>query len=226
MINQYRIKTVALFLGMSMLLAGCAKEQAETETLTNAVNESVVSGETDNDCESENMQEQRGRGIETGPYDFTEHIEKKHTILEYDICSEPKYDYENTPLREYLAEDIESNRQLREKLPGNTLLKIDYHLFDFNDDGLEDYLVCLSSSEYCGSAGNAVRIYIQEADGGLSEVLSITVRLLNSDNPTGHEAFTVLDEKTDGYYAIVTTFYNRILRYDKETGKYEFHDGE
>lgn len=52
------------------------------------------------------------------------------------------------------------------------------------------------------------------------------MRLLNSDNPTGHEAFTVLDEKTDGYSAIVTIFYNRILRYDKETGKYEFHDGE
>ena len=87
-------------------------------------------------------------------------------------------------------------------------------------------MVCLSSSEYCGSAGNMVRIYIQEADGRLSEALSITMRLINSDNPTGHEAFTVLNEKTDGYYAIVTIFYNRILRYDRETGKYEFHDGE
>lgn len=224
LINKYQIKTIVCFLGISMLLAGCVKEQ--TEILTETVEESIVLGEIDKDCKSENMLEQQGRVIETEPYDFTEHIEKKHIILEYDICSETKYDYENTPLKEYLAGDIESNRQLREKLPENTPLKIDYHLFDFNDDGLDDYVVCLSSSEYCGSAGNMVRIYIQELDGRLSEVLSITMRLLNSDNPTGHEAFTVLDEKTDGYYAIVTIFYNRILRYDKETGKYEFQDGE
>jgi hypothetical protein len=226
LINQHQKKIVALFFGMSMLLAGCAKEQEGTETLTDVVAESTVPGETDKDCEAGNMHEQQGEVIEIGSYDFTEHIEKKHKILKYDICSEPKYDYENTPLEECLTEDIESNRKLREKLPDNTLLKIDYHLFDFNDDGLEDYLVCLSSSEYCGSAGNMVRIYIQEADGRLSEALSITMRLINSDNPTGHEAFTVLNEKTDGYYAIVTIFYNRILRHDRETGKYEFHNGE
>lgn len=52
------------------------------------------------------------------------------------------------------------------------------------------------------------------------------MRLLNSDNTTEYEALTVLDEKTDGYYAIVTIFYNRILRHDRETVKYEFHNGE
>jgi len=105
-----------------------------------------------------------------------------------------------------LAEDLELNIQLREKLPDNTSLSIDYHIFDFNDDGLEDYVVCLSSSEYCGSAGNNVRIYIQESNGKLRRVLDITMRLLNANNPNGHEAFTVLDEKTDGYYAIVSIF--------------------
>lgn len=55
----------------------------------------------------------------------------------------------------------------------------------FSEDYLGDYVVCLSSSTICQH---------------------------NSDNPTGREAFTVLDEKTDGYYAIVTIFYNRILR--------------
>ena len=36
----------------------------------------------------------------------------------------------------------------------------------------------------------------------------------------------VLDEKTDGFYAIVLPGSNRILRYDKEKDWYEFHDGE
>ena len=67
---------------------------------------------------------------------------------------------------------------------------------------------------------------IQESNGKLRRVLDITMRLLNANNPNGHEAFTVLDEKTDGYYAIVTIFYNRILRYDKQTEQYEFHEGE
>lgn len=63
MIKQYRIKTVALLLGMSMLLAGCTKGQAGTETLTNAADESIVSEETGKDCKSENMHEQQGGGI-------------------------------------------------------------------------------------------------------------------------------------------------------------------
>lgn len=41
-----------------------------------------------------------------------------------------------------------------------------------------------------------------------------------------HERFTVLNEKTDGYYAIVLPGTNRILRYDKKEGHYIFHEGE
>ena len=44
--------------------------------------------------------------------------------------------------------------------------------------------------------------------------------------PDNHEALVVLDEKTDGFYAIVLPGSNRILRYDKEKDWYEFHDGE
>lgn len=124
----------------------------------------VLKEEQESGIESKSSKYQPERS-RTGPYNFTEHIEKKHKILTYDICSNPQYDYENTLLKEYLAEDLELNRQLREKLPDNTSLSIDYHIFDFNDDGLEDYVVCLASSEYCGSAGNNVRIYIQESNG-------------------------------------------------------------
>ena len=55
--------------------------------------------------------------------------------------------------------------------------------------------------------------------------MEIVLRIHGNDSD-GHEALTVLDEKTDGFYAIVTPFYNHILRYDKEKDWYEFHDGE
>lgn len=218
-------KVKVLFLGMCILLAGCSDRREEISTQMGSTEESYFFKEQESEMELQST-ERQGESIEDSSYDFKEHIERKHKILIYDICADPKYDYENTLLKEYLAEDLESNRQLREKLPDNTQLRIDYHIFDFNDDGLEDYVVCLASSEYCGSAGNTVRIYIQEPNEQLRLVLDITMRLLNSDNSTGHEMFTVLDEKTDGFYAIVTIFYNRILRYDKQTGRYEFHEGE
>lgn len=94
---------------------------------------------------------------------------------------------------------------------------------DIRPPGLEDYLVCMNGVRYSGSGGNSMEIYVQEEGGSLKEVLSITDRLHVDDGI--HARFTVLDEKTDGYYAIVLTT-NHILRYDKDTGKYEFHDGE
>lgn len=222
--NKFSKMMKVLFLGMCILLTGCSASQEEKQ-MDKTEESFVLKEEQESGIESKSSKYQPERS-RTGPYNFTEHIEKKHKILTYDICSNPQYDYENTLLKEYLAEDLELNRQLREKLPDNTSLSIDYHIFDFNDDGLEDYVVCLASSEYCGSAGNNVRIYIQESNGKLRRVLDITMRILNANNPNGHEAFTVLDEKTDGYYAIVSIFYNRILRYDKQTEQYEFHEGE
>ena len=90
---------------------------------------------------------------------------------------------------------------------------------DCNKNGMCRHLIS-------GSVGHIMYIYTQESDGKLNEVLYITMRLLNSDNPIGYEAFTVLYEKADGYYAIVTIGANRILRYDMEIGQYKFYDGE
>ena len=100
---------------------------------------------------------------------------------------------------------------------------LEYFLFDFNDDGLEDYLICLSGWGYTGSGGDWIFIYVQEEGGTLKEVLSIHDRLHQGDGI--HARFTVLNEKTDGYYAIVLTT-NHILRYDSDKGWYEFHEGE
>ena len=103
---------------------------------------------------------------------------------------------------------------------------MDYHLFDFNDDGLEDYLVCIYAFSWTGSGGNHVDILVQEEGGTFREILSITIPTINYEPPDNHEAVVVLDEKTDGYYAIVLPGSNRILRYDIEKDWYEFHDGE
>ena len=151
-------------------------------------------------------------------------IEKNHKILEYDICSDPRCDYENIPLGEYLSAEIEEVKEtLGEDVASRTT--IDYHVFDFNDDGLEDYLICIDGLVHSGSGGNHVEIDVQEEDGTFRKVLDIVMRI-HGDDSDGHEALTVLDEKTDGFYAIVTPFYNHILRYDKDKDWYEFHDGE
>ncbi|MCH5263689.1 MAG: hypothetical protein J1F42_12305 [Lachnospiraceae bacterium] len=98
-------------------------------------------------------------------------------------------------------------------------------MFDFSDDGLEDYLICIDGPTHSGSGGNHVEIDVQEEDGTFRKVLDIVLRI-HGDDSDGHEDLTVLDEKTDGYYAIVTPFYNRILRYDKEQGRHDFQDGD
>ena len=73
-----------------------------------------------------------------------EEIEKRHEILVYDISISPRYDYENTPLRDYIDKEKEDNQKFVEKLGSHHELEVDYHLFDFNDDGIEDYLLCIA----------------------------------------------------------------------------------
>ncbi|MBD5548619.1 MAG: DUF4163 domain-containing protein [Lachnospiraceae bacterium] len=160
-----------------------------------------------------------GIGID---YDF---INENHVILAHNICESPNYDYENTPLAEYLREDVEDDREM-EKAGLVATLEIDYFTYDFNADGLEDYLVCMHGFLWGGSGGNTVRIYIQDKDESLRQVLDITVRLHEPNIPNEHDAIAVLDEMTGGYYAIVLPGTNRILRYDENTGGYEFQEGE
>lgn len=153
-------------------------------------------------------------------------IERNHEFLYYDICSEPKYNCEDTILYEYLIEDIEFDKEICSKIDIAVPLMIDYHLFDFNADGLEDYLVCLDGNLWSGSAGNQVEIYIQEEDSSLRRVLHITIRIHNSDDADGHAPFAVLNETANGYYAIVLPWSSRILRYDKEKDWYVFSEKE
>lgn len=158
-------------------------------------------------------------------YDF---IEEKHKILKHNICTSPQYDYENTVLKEYLKEDIEYDKEMVEKAGIVASLEIDYFTFDFNSDGLDDYLVCYHGYLWGGSGGNTVRIFVQNQDGTLKEVLNLVIRLLEDPfiMPRSHAPMAVLKEKTAGFYAIVLPGSNRILRYEKKMERYEFHDNE
>lgn len=162
--------------------------------------------------------------IDMSVYIDYEYIEAKYKILRHNICIEPKDACDNPLLKEILKEDLEDYQQMYKKGITSVPLYIDYFSFDFNDDGLEDYLVCYHAPYYSGTGGNSVDIYIQKSDGSLSRVFSITMRLYDYVSPYDHSPMAILDEKDDGYYAFVLVGNNRIIRYDKEKGRYEFED--
>lgn len=157
-----------------------------------------------------------------------EYIEANHGILRHNICMTPRSDYNDTLLEGYLRKDIEDDREMCRKLEvsDSLALTIDYFPFDFNDDGLEDYLVCYHGIFWSGSGGNNVDLYVQTGNGSLKRVFTVTMRLENRYLWNGHAPVAVLDEKTDGFYAIVLPGSNRILRYSQETGWYEFQERE
>lgn len=156
-------------------------------------------------------------------YSDHEDLEKNHKILSYDICSSPRYDYENTPLAEYIEEDISWNEDMSKKSGRNISVEIDYHVFDFNNDGVEDYLLCENGSLFEGNGGDSVDIFIQEEEG-VRNVLS--TKMILHHGPHDHASVIVLDEKTGGYYAVVNPSQNFIFRYNEEEGRYDWPESE
>ena len=105
------------------------------------------------------------------------------------------------------------------KRVGRTLpIEIDYHMFDFNDDGREDYLLCIYGTNL--AQDDEVAIFIQE-DAGIKRVFYIEMTLHGASSE--HDRLTVLDEKTNGYYAIAPSYGNYILRYDVVQERYDFN---
>lgn len=155
-----------------------------------------------------------------------EFIEQYHQVLWHDIYSMLTNDYAGTPLEEYLKPIEESDREQLALYVRGTFLSMGYITFDFNDDGLEDYMVCYHGIRWIGSGGNNVDIYVQTSRGSLRRVFIVTMRLHDENLINAHAPVAVLDEKTDGFYAIVLPGSNRIIRYDKETGYYEFQEKE
>lgn len=156
-------------------------------------------------------------------YSDHEDLEKNHKILSYDICSSPRYDYENTPLVEYIEEDISWNEDMSKKAGKNISVEIDYHVFDFNNDGVEDYLLCESGRLFEGNGGDSVDIFIQ-GEEGVRNVLS--TKMILHHGPHDHASVIVLDEKTGGYYAVVNPSQNFIFRYNEEEGRYDWPESE
>lgn len=161
--------------------------------------------------------------IDMSVYIDYEFIEAKHKILRHNICITPQNAIDNTLLKKALKEDLEIYQRMYKNGITSAPLDIDYFSFDFNDDGLEDYLVCYHAPYYCGTAGNSVVIFIQESDASLSRVFSITMRLHEYAWPNEHSPMAILDEKDDGYYAFVLVGNNRIIRYNEE-GRYKFEN--
>ncbi|MDE5866778.1 MAG: hypothetical protein K2H31_09300, partial [Lachnospiraceae bacterium] len=158
-------------------------------------------------------------------YDYYDYLGKYYHVLEYSITTVPRDDYYNTVLEEYLKEDIELNEEIRKEHPEQSKLIIDYHQFDFNDDGIEDYLVCMYKS-YKSKSKNLVRICIQEKNGTLQCVFEGRIHLYDYDMRYSHVPMTVLEEKTGGYYMLALPEAETLLRYNEESGKYEYYERE
>lgn len=172
-----------------------------------------------------------GLGYLYKQYNYYYYLEKYYNVLEYSITTVPRDDYYSTALKEYLKEDIELSEEIRAEHQGAYPLKIDYHLFDFNDDGIEDYLVCMHESKWSWRGKNMVsvnmvRIYIQEKNGTLRCVFEEGIHLHDSDMRYSHAPMTVLEEKTGGYYILALPESEIILEYNEESGKYELYERE
>ncbi|MDE6749737.1 MAG: TipC family immunity protein [Lachnospiraceae bacterium] len=164
-------------------------------------------------------------------YAYYYYLEKYYHVLEYSITTAPRDDYYSTVLKEYLKEDNELSEKIRDEHPGESPLMIDYHLFDFNDDDIEDYLVCMHQSKWSRLDENwvnvnMVRIYIQEKNGTLRCVFEDYIHLHDRDTKYSHVPMTVLEEKTGGYYILALPESEIILEYNEESGKYEYYERE
>ena len=162
-----------------------------------------------------------GLGYLYKQYAYYYYLEKYYHVLEYSITTVPRDDYYNTVLEEYLKEDIELNEEIRKEHPEQSKLIIDYHQFDFNDDGIEDYLVCMYKS-YKSKSKNLVRIYIQEKNGTLRCVFEGRIHLYDYDMRYSHVPLAVLEEKSGSYYILALPESEIILKYNEESGKYEY----
>lgn len=158
-----------------------------------------------------------------------EEIEKEYDILQYDICFPVRYDFENAhpTVRARVESKVRDNEEMSHKYGRDLEITMDYHLFDFNDDGLDDYLLCIDRERYDGKVEHWIRIYITRQERGDTVVMPalwLNLPLSDQIEGNGHKQIMVLDEQTNGYYAIVLPGSNLILRYNDRYYGYEFCD--
>lgn len=154
-----------------------------------------------------------------GPIDY-EALAKKYTLLENNICINPKSIFEDAILCEYLKVDIEFEEKFGQEFGVSSTMH--FFPFDFNDDGLNDYFVCFSGMAWSGSAGDSVRIYVQERDGSVKKVFRSSARVCEPSFEEGYAPVVILEQKTEGYYDFVLPWTeNRVVHYNAEKDMYE-----
>ena len=109
-------------------------------------------------------------------YNELDELEKEYDILEYDICSPVLYDFENVhpTIKAHAEYEMRNHEEICQKYGKQLNMSLDYHTFDFNDDG--------------------------------------------------HKQIVVLNEKIEGYYDIVLSWSNLVLKYDACYNRYKFCD--
>ena len=155
--------------------------------------------------------------------DIYQNIEEFYEITEYDIVDNPQSVYDNPFLCEALEKELEEEAQAQEML-GSAPATIDYFVYDFNADGLDDYIVVFSGIYWSGSAGENICLFIQQEDYTLRQVFSVHSRIKGIDD---YVPVAVLDERIEGYYSFSLLSANgRVWRYNAETGKYSGYEEE
>lgn len=155
--------------------------------------------------------------------DIYQNIETFYEIIEYDITDNPQSVYDNPFLCEALKEELDAEAQAQELL-GSEPAEIDYFAYDFNADGQDDYIVVFSGIYWSGSAGETIRLYIQEEDDTLRKVFSVHSRIKGIDD---YVPIVVLGEQIEGYYSFSLLSANgRVWKYNAETGKYDTYERE
>lgn len=169
-------------------------------------------------------------------FDELDEIERNYKILKYDICIPVLYDFENVNLvvKKHIEYELHNNEKISQKYGRELKIAMDYHIFDFDDDGLDDYLLCIDRELYDGSVEHWIEIYVTRQERGwigseheiveemAYRVLELNLPLGNRVGENGHKQVMILDEQTNGYYAIVLPGSNLILRYDDRYSEYEF----
>ncbi len=164
-------------------------------------------------------------------------IERNYEFLKYDICSPVLYDFEkiNPIVKKHIEYEVCNNEEISQKYGKELEVSVDYHTFDFNDDGLDDYLLCVDRELYDGREEHWIHIYITKQERGwiagremvdemVKQVLELNLPLYNQVEEIEHKQIMVLDEQISGYYTIVLPESNLILRYDDQYDRYEFCD--
>lgn len=142
-------------------------------------------------------------------YDFL--TSKGYEFLEEDITTVAGNVREHPLLKEYLREEIEFDEDFCERF-GSRPSIMEYFLYDMNQDGVDDYIVCYDGVPYVGSAGNLLSIYIQEEDS-LRMVFSANVEIHLMEG--GHAPIAILNDSEEGYYSFVLPYTNnRVWKYD------------